>query len=111
MRKSTFVLAAVVTLFTSSALFANENTSNGDQPNQISTTMNEYQGNDPENSQINSEVNNLLRENAKMHRYSSAFEFIMVSDKIERKYRDMNYQAYRFFKYDVDFSQIGTDQE
>lgn len=111
MRKSTLSLALLVTLFATSALFANENIKNVDQPESMSTMMEELNRNAAERSQIIAEVNDLLRKNAKMHKYSSDFEFIMVSDKIERKYKDMNYQAFRYFKYDVDFRQISKVRE
>jgi hypothetical protein len=106
MRKSIISLAVVAAVFATSTLFANGNTKNGDQSNQMSQTLNEFQKTSMEDAQIIDEVNNLLQENAKRHRYSSDFAFILVNDKIEKKYKSMNYQAYRYFKYDVDFSQI-----
>jgi hypothetical protein len=106
MRKSKLSLAVVALVIATSTLFANGKTTNGDQPNQMSQTLNEFQTTSMEDAQMNAEVNNLLQENAKMHRYSSAFAFILVNDKIEKKYKNMNYQAFRYFKYDVDFSLI-----
>lgn len=106
MRKPIISLAIVAAVFATSTLFANGNTSNGDQPNQISQTSFEFQQSSMEDAQMNAEVNNLLQENAKMYRYSSDFAFIQVNDKIEKKYKGMNYQAFRYFKYDVDFSLI-----
>jgi hypothetical protein len=106
MKKSTLSVAFIVTFFATSALFANDSNIKVDQPDPMSTMMQEFNSSDSEKVKINSEVNDLLRKNVKMHKYSSDFAFIMVNDKIERKYKNMNYQVYRFFKYDVDYRQI-----
>jgi hypothetical protein len=106
MRKVILSLAVVATAFASSSLFANVTTKNGDQPKQMSQQLNELQRSSMEDAHMTIAVDNLLRENAKMHRYSRDFMFILVTDKIERKYQSMNYQAYRYFKYDVDSSQM-----
>ena len=110
MRKITLTLA-MVALIGTSTLFANENTKNGDQTNQMTQTMRTDQTDVMENSQISSDVDKLLRKNAKLHRYSSDFAFIMVNDKIEKKYKAMNYQTFRYFKYDVDFVEINKNQK
>ena len=55
---------------------------------------------------IQQDVKSVLNENIKLHNYSRMYNLIQVEDKIERQYESIHYWSLRYFKYDVDISDL-----
>ena len=102
MKKLSGILTTVAFLI-SFSLYANEGTAVASEKSQVLEKVKLEGGID---SKVNCEINEVLRENIKKHRYSKDFELIMVNDRIKDKYERINYMTYKYFKYDVDFAAI-----